>query len=368
MTAIPFLDFGLVNQPHFDELLDAVSRVMKSGRYILGGEAAAFEEEYAAWCGAEFCVGVGNGLDALTMTLEGYRELGRLRDQCEVIVPANTFIATILAIYQAGMTPVLVEPDETTRTLAPDSAEKGITNQTGAIMPVALYGQCADMDRINAVARRHGLIVIEDAAQSHGALYKGRKSGTLSDAAGVSFYPGKNLGAIGDAGAVLTNDPRLAEVIRALRNYGAPQKHHYQYKGHNSRLDELQAAILRVRLKYLDEENAARRRIADAYLSGIKNTLIRLPVIAEYNISSWHLFTVRCAERSRLADFLKERDIITAIHYPVPPHRQPGYPELNALSFPITEAIHREALSLPMSPVLSEENVQRIIDSLNRFK
>lgn len=367
MTIVPFLDYGLVNQSHFDELLDAMRRVMESGWYVLGKEVAAFETEYARWCDVKNCIGVGNGLDALTLTLEGYRELGRLKADAEVIVPANTFIATILAIYQAGMTPVLVEPEERTRTLDPNLIEGAITKKTGAMMPVALYGQCADMDTINAIARRYGLLVIEDAAQSHGATYKGRKSGTLSDAAGVSFYPGKNLGAIGDAGAVLTGDDALAEVVRALRNYGSHQKYHNKYKGHNSRLDELQAGILRVRMKYLDAENAARSRVANAYLAGITNPRVRLPFVAENNSSSWHLFTVRCTERDRLADFLKLHDILTAIHYPVPPHQQPGYPELRGLSFPITEAIHREVLSLPMSPVLSDEDVQRVIETVNQF-
>lgn len=367
MPTIPFLDYKLVNQPHFDELIEAMTRVMKSGWYVLGKEVASFEEKYASWCGSKYCIGVGNGLEALSLILEGYRDLGRLKADSEVIVPANTFIATILAIYLAGMTPVLVEPEEKTRTLDPDLIEQAITSKTGAIMPVALYGQCADMDRINEIALCHGLIVIEDAAQSHGATYKGRKSGTLSEAAGVSFYPGKNLGAIGDAGAVLTEDADLANIVRALRNYGFQQKYHNKYKGKNSRLDELQAAILQVRLRYLDEENMARNSIADLYLNGIRNPKIQLPFIAEYNTSSWHLFTIRCSERDMLAEFLKQHDIITTVHYPIPPHHQPGYPELHGLSFPITEAIHREVLSLPMSPVLSKEDAQRVIDTINLF-
>jgi len=364
---VPFLDYRAVNEAHFEEYLAAVRRVLESGWYILGKEVEAFEAEYAKWVGRKYCIGVANGLDALILILEGYKALGLMKDGDEVIVPSNTYIASILAVSRAGLTPVPVEPDLATYELDPALIEAAITPKTRAIMPVHLYGQCADMTRINAIAQKHGLKVIEDGAQSHGATYKGVKSGALGDAAGHSFYPGKNLGAIGDAGAVTTDDAELAQAIKALRNYGSHKKYHNLYKGFNSRLDELQAAILRVKLGYLDAENAHRQAVAQQYLSAIKNPAIVLPQVAPGNEHVWHIFAVRCSDRDGLQNYLTRHDIGTVIHYPIPPHRQPAYAEWSHLSLPIAETIHREILSLPMSPVLSGEEARLVVDSLNRF-
>lgn len=365
---LPYYDFRQVNEPYFEAYLAATRRVLESGRYILGPEVEAFEAEYAAYVGTKHCVGVGNGLDALVLILEGYKTLGRLNSGDEVIVPGNTYIASILAVSRAGLTPVPVEPDEETFNLDPERIAAAVTPRTRAVLPVHLYGQCADMTRINAVAREFGLLVVEDAAQSHGATHRGVKSGALGDAAGHSFYPGKNLGAIGDAGAVTTDDAELAAVVRALRNYGSERKYHNRYKGCNSRLDELQAAFLRVRLPHLDGENAARRRVADLYLSGISNPAVKLPRIGRGNEHAWHIFAVRCARRDELQAYLAGQGIGTVIHYPVPPHRQPAYGEWNHLSLPITEQIHREVLSLPIGPTLSEKEVAAIINGCQIFQ
>lgn len=365
---VPFLDYRLTNQAHFDEYLDAARRVLESGWYVLGKEVDAFESEYAAWCGSPHCVGVANGLDALILILEGYKALGLMKDGDEVIVPANTYIASILAVSRAGLTPVPVEPDLDTLNIDPARIEQVINSRTRAILPVHLYGQCADMDPILSVAERHGLKVVEDSAQAHGATYKGYKAGALGHASGHSFYPGKNLGAIGDAGAVTTGDVELVTAIRALRNYGSHKKYHNLYKGYNSRLDELQAAILRVKLQYLDAENEARKRVALHYLSGIKNLHIQLPTVAAYGDSCWHLFVVRCVERDRLQAFLSERGVHAVIHYPIPPHQQPAYKEWASRSYPLTERIHQEILSLPMSPVMSAEEVQYVIETVNAFE
>lgn len=364
---LPYYDFRQVNEPYFEAYLASARRVLESGRYILGPEVEAFEAEYAACVGTKHCVGVGNGLDALVLILEGYKELGRLNPGDEVIVPGNTYIASILAVSRAGLTPIPVEPDEETFNLDPERIAAAVTPRTKAILPVHLYGQCADMTRINAVAREFGLLVVEDAAQSHGATHCGVKSGALGDAAGHSFYPGKNLGAIGDAGAVTTDDAELAAVVRALRNYGSEQKYHNRYKGCNSRLDELQAAFLRVRLPHLDEENAARRRVADLYLAGISNPAVKLPWIGRGNEHAWHIFAIRCARRDELQRYLAERGIGTVIHYPVPPHRQSAYGEWSHLSLPVTERIHREVLSLPIGPTLSEEEAVAVVECLSHF-
>jgi dTDP-4-amino-4,6-dideoxygalactose transaminase len=283
-------------------------------------------------------------------------------------VPANTYIASILAISRAGLKPVLVEPDERTYNIDPTLIEAAITERTKAIMAVHLYGQCADMDPICAIAKKHGLKVVEDAAQAHAATYLGRKTGSLGDAAGFSFYPGKNLGALGDGGAVTTSDDALAEAIRALRNYGSQEKYHNKYKGMNSRLDEIQAAILRVKLKYLDADTDKRRQVAQCYLnslSAISNSQLVLPHVATYGESAWHLFVVRTTQRDQLAEHLKQQGIQTMIHYPVPPHQQQAYPELHHLSLPLTKAIHEEVLSLPMSPVMETDEVLKIIDAVN---
>lgn len=362
---VPFLDYRLSNQAHFDEYLSAVRRVLESGWYVLGKEVEAFEREYAAWCGSSLCVGVANGLDALILILEAYKALGVMRDGDEVIVPANTYIASILAVSRANLVPVPVEPDPQTLNLDPDRVEAAVTGRTRAILPVHLYGQCADMAPLLEIAGRRGLKVIEDAAQAHGATYRGKRAGSLGHASGHSFYPGKNLGAIGDAGAVTTEDAELATAIRALRNYGSHKKYHNLYKGYNSRLDELQAAILRVKLQYLDEENRSRAEVARRYLAGIRHPEVTLPSIAAYGTPCWHLFVVRCPRRDALQAHLAASGVQTVIHYPIPPHQQPAYQEWSSRSFPISEAVHRDILSLPMSPVMTDEEIDRVIEAVN---
>jgi dTDP-4-amino-4,6-dideoxygalactose transaminase len=366
---IKFLDLKAVNEQYRPEIDAAIKRVLDSGWYLLGDEGAAFEREFAEYCEVDHCLGVANGLDALTIILMAYRELGVMAEGDEVIVPANTYIASILAISRAGLKPVLVEPDERTYNIDPNLIEAAITEKTKAIMTVHLYGQCADMDPICAIAKKHALKVIEDAAQAHAATYRGRKTGSLGDAAGFSFYPGKNLGAIGDGGAVTTSDAALAEAIRALRNYGSHQKYHNKYKGMNSRLDEVQAAILRVKLKYLDPDTDKRRQVSEAYLSGLKSqpSGVTVPYVADYGTHAWHLFVVRTPKRDALAYRLTKLGIQTVIHYPIPTHQQQAYPELNSLSLPITEAIHREVLSLPISPCLNLNSVQSISTAVMDF-
>ena len=365
---IKFLDLKAINEQYRDEIDAAIQRVLDSGWYLLGQEGEALEQEFAAYCGVEHCLGLANGLDALILILMGYIELGLMREGDEVIVPANTYIASILAISRAGLKPVLVEPDERTYNLDPNLIEAAITERTRAILPVHLYGQCADMDPIKEIAKRHGLKVVEDAAQAHGATYKGRKAGSLGDAAGFSFYPGKNLGCLGDGGAVTTSDPKLAEAIRALRNYGSHQKYHNKYKGMNSRLDEIQAAILRVKLRHLDADTAKRRQVADYYFKNIPSSICHLPHVAPYGSHVFHLFVIRHPQRDALAKHLLEQGIQTVIHYPVPPHQQEAYPELYYLSLPTTEAIHREVLSLPISPVMELDEVRKVVEASNQTR
>lgn len=364
---IPFLSLKDVNQPYIEEINAAAERVIKSGWYLLGKECEAFEREFANYCKARHCVGVANGLDALHLILTAYKEMGSLEPGSEVIVPANTFIASILAISQAGMKPLLTEPDESSFNLDPKRLESAKTKRTRAIMPVHLYGQCAEMDQINEFAKSHNLLVIEDAAQAHGATYRGNKAGALGDAAGFSFYPGKNLGAFGDAGGITTNDPALADTIRALRNYGSQEKYINKYKGLNSRLDELQAAVLRVKLKCLDVENSKRRDIANLYSKHIENPLIRLPQTPEHNSHVWHLYVVRCSRREALAEHLHNRGIQTSIHYPVPCHQQKAYQEFSNFDLPVTENMQKEVLSLPISPSLNQTEIEQIIDGVNSF-
>ena len=366
---IKFLDLKKVNDAHGAEIFEAIQRVLDSGWYLLGQEGQALEREFADFCGANHCLGVANGLDALILILMGYRELGIMQEGDEVIVPANTYIASILAISRAGLKPVLVEPDERTYNIDPTLIEAAITERTKAIMAVHLYGQCADMDPICAIAKKHGLKVIEDAAQAHAATYQGNRAGALGDAAGFSFYPGKNLGALGDGGAVTTSDDQLADAIKALRNYGSHEKYHNKYKGMNSRLDEIQAAILRVKLKYLDEDTDKRRKVAEAYLSGLSSqpSGLSLPHIADYGVPAWHLFVIRHPQRDVLAEHLRQAGIQTMIHYPVPSHQQVAYPELAGLALPLTEAIHQEVLSLPISPVMTDSDVEQVLTQLRKF-
>lgn len=366
-SIIPFLDLKEINCRHANALEQAFKRVLESGWFILGNEVKAFEDEFAAYCGVKHCVGVANGLDALTMIFEGYKIMGILKGKDEVIVPANTYIATILAISNAGLTPVLVEPDISSYNIDPEKIEEKITSRTRAIMPVHLYGQCADMEPILNIAKLYNLKVVEDAAQAHGAVYKGKKTGSLGNAAGFSFYPGKNLGALGDGGAVTTNDDSLAKVLRAYRNYGSEVKYINIYKGINSRLDELQAAILREKLKTLDADNLHRRKLAGYYLANIHNNRIQLPEVKKEESHVFHLFVILTPERDRLQKYLFERGVQTLIHYPIAPHKQAAYSEWTHYEFPITEKIHSEILSLPISPVMQEKDALQVAELINQF-
>jgi dTDP-4-amino-4,6-dideoxygalactose transaminase len=363
---IPFLDLKSQYIDLKEELDAAYHRVMESGWYILGKEVDAFEKEFAAYCGVKRCIGVGNGLEALHLIL---RACG-IGEGDEVIVPANTYIATWLAVSYAGAIPVPVEPDEKTCNINPQLIEKAVSKKTRAIIPVHLYGQPADMDQITDIAKKNDLKVIEDAAQAHGSRYKGRRVGGLGDAAGFSFYPGKNLGALGDGGAVTSADDKLANAVMVLRNYGSEIKYHNAVKGFNSRLDELQAAMLSVKLRILDEHNRRRSEIAGRYseeLSRIGDLV--LPVVPEWAEPVWHLYVVRTARRDDLQSFLKQRGIGTTIHYPIPPHMQPAYKDLGIKkgSLPITEAIHREVLSLPIGPTLTSAQVAEVIATVREF-
>ena len=363
---VPFLDLNAVYSEIKNELDEAYARVMSSGWYILGAEVEAFENEFAAYCGAKYCIGVANGLDALHLILRGY-DIG---EDDEVIVPANTYIATWLAVSYAGATPVAVEPEAETYNLDPRKIVAAITPRTRAIMPVHLYGQPAEMDAINEIARRHNLKVIEDAAQAQGARYKNRPAGSLADAAGFSFYPGKNLGAFGDAGAIVTDDDELADAMRVLRNYGSRVKYYNEVKGFNSRLDPLQAAFLSVKLKYLNEWNARRQAIARKYIEALSGCAkIILPVLQEEAESVWHLFVVQCDERDAFQNFLKQRGVETLIHYPVPPHLSQAYAEDFAKKpdFPITEKLAETVLSLPISPHLTEAEQDFTIETIKEF-
>ena len=369
---IPFLDLKNINQQYRDELIAACTRVIDSGWYISGKELETFEQNFAHYCGTQYAIGVANGLDALILTLRAWKELGKLKAGDEVIVPSNTYIASILAISANQLTPVLVEPDEHTFNIDPQKIEAAITSRTKVILPVHLYGRLADMPKIMAIANKHNLLVLEDSAQSHGAEIHGKKAGNWGHASGFSFYPGKNLGALGDAGAITTNDLELANMLRALRNYGSHEKYKNLVQGVNSRLDEIQAAILDIKLKFLDQETLHRRKIAALYLENINNSLIQLP---ETQINAlddkqhvWHLFVIRTEHRKALQKHLTEHGIQTLIHYPIPPHKQQAYEEWNNSSFPISEKIHSEVLSLPIGPTLSLTDAQFIVDVCNGFK
>lgn len=358
---VPFLDLGAAYFELKPELDEAYLRCMASGWYILGQEVDAFEKEFAAYCQVDHCIGVGNGLDALHLILLGYG----VGPGDEVIVPANTYIATWLAVSYTGAKPVPVEPDERTFNIDPEKIEAAITDRTRAIMAVHLYGQPADMDPINAIAAKHGLKVIEDSAQAHGARYKGRRVGTLGDASGFSFYPGKNLGAQGDAGAVVTNDPVLADRIRVLRNYGSRVKYQNEVIGYNSRLDELQAALLRVKLKYLDEWNARRSVIAARYLEELRDTGLSLPWVPEWAEPAWHLFVVRSPDRNKLQSDLSDLGVGTLIHYPIPPHISGAYAEqFHGQRFGLSERLAETVLSLPMGPHLTPEQFNATVVAL----
>ena len=361
---VPFLDLQSIQLEHRDQLAAAFERVLHSGWYILGDEVKSFEQEYAAYCGARFAVGVANGLDALSLVLRAL-DIG---PGDEVIVPSNTYIATWLAVSHVGATPVPVEPDPRTFNLDPARIAAAITSRTRALLPVHLYGQPADMKAILEIARRHRLHVLEDGAQAHGARLRGERLGAHGDAVAWSFYPGKNLGALGDGGAVTTNDEALAERLRELRNYGSKVKYHNTVIGYNSRLDELQAAFLRAKLPHLDAANRRRTDIAQRYLNGLAGLDLVLPVVADFTEPAWHLFVVRHRSRDALAQRLRELGVATMIHYPVAPHRQPAYAELGMAqgSLPISEAMHAEVLSLPIGPTQSDAATDRVIDAVRQ--
>lgn len=364
---VPFLDLKAINQACREQLIQAMTDVLDSGWYIQGQKLNEFEKKFAEYCGTEFCLGVANGLDALTLTLRAWKTMGKLKSGDEVIVPANTYIASILAITENDLVPVLVEPNADTFNLCPENVRRAITPRTRVLLPVHLYGQLADMENLMEISSDHNLLVLEDSAQSHGAQIDGRKSGSWGDASGFSFYPGKNLGALGDAGAITTSDPELYEVLKALRNYGSHEKYKNIFQGVNSRLDEIQAAILSVKLGFLDEQTKHRQKIASAYLDNIKNNAITLPVVVSPEQHVWHLFVIRSSRRQELQRFLMDNGIQTLIHYPIPPHQQQAYPGLNNLELPVTERIHNEVLSLPMGPSLSVEEAAYVAQVCNRF-
>lgn len=365
---IPFLDLHAINKRFEKQFQESFQQFLNSGYYVLGNQVTAFETAFANYCGTKHCIGVGNGLDALRLILEGYKVLGKLQNGDEVLVASNTYIATIIAIKQAGLVPVLIESNSTSYNFDIPSLKNSISHKTMAIMPVHLYGQLAPMEELLKISKEYNLLVIEDAAQAHGAKNgKGKLAGNLGNAAGFSFYPSKNLGALGDGGAVTTNDDELASVLKKLRNYGSSSKYVNEFIGINSRLDEIQAAFLNCKLPRLDADNERRRAIAKRYLSEIKNGKINLP---EYDGSEnhiFHLFVVRVENREDFLDYLKGNEVGFLIHYPIPPHKQEALLEYSHLSFPVTEQIHNEVLSIPISPVMAEDAVSEVISILNNY-
>lgn len=364
---IKFLELKQVNDQYQADILAAAERVIKSGWYIKGEELEQFEQAFAAYCGTQYCIGVGNGLDALTLSLRAWKEQGRINDGDEVIVPANTYIASILAIIESGLTPVLVEPCLETYNIDHRQIQNKISEKTKVLLPVHLYGQLAEMDKINDIAKSHNLLVLEDAAQAHGAEALGKKAGAFGDAAGFSFYPGKNLGALGDGGGITTNDAEFADIVRSLGNYGSETKYQHRYAGINSRLDELQAAILSVKLKHLDDENARRRAIAANYVANIDNRLITLPNLADGKSQAWHLFVIRCDDRAGFMSHLSDNGVQAQIHYPTAPHKQVALRGMTTDSFPITESIHDSVVSLPLNPTISDDEVSHVIEVCNAY-
>lgn len=382
---IKFLDLQKVNFQYSSELYEAMVRVINSGWYLSGDEVKNFENNYANFIGTKHCIGVANGLDALRLILKAYMVMGVLDEGDEVIVPANTYIATILAITDNRLKPVFVEPDVNTYQIDDNLIEKAITRKTKAIMLVHLYGQCAYTDKIGMLCQKYKLKLIEDNAQAHGCIctqrscdedvtdqvtpfdFSGERTGSLGDSAGHSFYPGKNLGCLGDGGAVTTNDDELAGLVRALANYGSTQKYVFDYQGLNSRLDEVQAAVLNVKLKYLDTDTQKRREVAKYYITNIKHPDIVLPKVADWNAHVFHIFPILTPRRNELQQYLFDNEIQTMIHYPIPPHLQKCYSEWNRLQLPVTEQIHLEELSLPISPVVTEDEMKKIVDTINKF-
>lgn len=364
---IKLLDLKKITDKNSSEIHEAVSRVIDSGWYLQGVENQLFEKNYAKYIGTEYCIGVANGLDALRLILRAYIMMGVMQSGDEIIVPANTYIASILSISDNQLTPVLVEPDIETYQIDENKIESAISSKTKGIMIVHLYGQCAYTNKIKRLCDKYNLKLIEDNAQAHGCKFEGRVTGSLGDAAGHSFYPGKNLGALGDAGAVTTNDKSLADVVRSLANYGSSQKYIFSYKGMNSRLDELHAAVLNVKLKYLDEDTKRRKEIAKYYIDNISLTGLVLPIVKDWDGHVFHIFTIRIANRDEFQQYLTNNGIQTLIHYPIPPHKQKAYNEWNNLSFPITEKIHAEELSLPISPIITNDEIQFIVKTINEY-
>jgi dTDP-4-amino-4,6-dideoxygalactose transaminase len=365
---IKFLDLQKINLKHQQEIEDKILQTFRSGWYLLGNEVKTFEENLSKHSGAKYAIGVANGLDALRLILRAYIELGIMQKGDEIIVPANTYIASILAISDNGLIPVLVEPNLDNYNIDISKIQEKITSKTKGIMIVHLYGRTVFSEELKNIAEKNKLKLIEDNAQAIGAEWNGLKTGNLGDAAGFSFYPGKNLGALGDAGAVTTNDDELAKTIRALANYGSNQKYINIYQGLNSRLDEIQAGVLDVKLKYIDEENNYRRAIAERYISEIKNSNIILPELPENGKEHvWHLFVIRTQEREKLQNYLLQSGIQTLIHYPIPPNKQQAYKDMNHLNFPITEQIHNEVVSLPISPVMNNDEVNEVISAINTY-
>ena len=372
---IPFLSLKSVTDAHSEEIHEAVRRVVDSGWYLQGKENEAFEIEYAAYIGTKYAVGCANGLDALIWIIRAYRELGRFRDGDEILVPANTYIATILAITENNLKAVLVEPRAETLEIDDELLAAHLTERTRAVMIVHLYGRNACSEKIVTFCREHGLVLFEDNAQAHGCRWQGRLTGSLGDAAAHSFYPGKNLGALGDAGAITTDDKEVADCVRALGNYGSTRKYVFRYAGRNSRLDEIQAAVLRVKLRYLDQDDERRRDVAERYYEELANPLVRLPAKLPRGENAYHLFPVLCERRDELQEFLRARGVQTLIHYPIPPHRQECYREaleagllvVPEAGLPITERIHREELSLPIGPTIADEEVGEVIAAVNAF-
>ncbi|MCL4121002.1 UNVERIFIED_CONTAM: hypothetical protein GTU68_044224 [Idotea baltica] len=364
---IKFLDLQKINAQYEQELKEAAYRVIDSGWYLMGKELETFENKYASFCGTKHCLGVANGLDALRLIFKGYMEMGFMQKGDEVIVPSNTYIASVLAISDNDLVPVFVEPNLETYNLDSTLLEQAITKKTKAILTVHLYGQLSVDEQMLAICKKYNLKLIEDAAQSHGASWQGKKSGAIGDATGHSFYPGKNLGALGDAGAVTTNDAELAEVIYALRNYGSHVRYENKYRGLNSRLDEIQAAFLSVKLNYIEQDIAARRSVANYYLENIKNPKIILPKLLDKEQHVWHLFVIRTENRDKLQQYLTDNGIQTLIHYPIAPHQQEAYKDFAYLSLPIAELVHSQVISLPLSAIMDKKEVANIVNIINKF-
>ena len=367
MKKIKFLDLQKINAQYTKALKEAATRVIDSGWYLMGKELDSFENNYAEFCGTKYALGVANGLDALRLIFKAYIEMGVMEEGDEVIVPANTYIASVLAISDNDLIPVFVEPNIDTYNLDSLKIESVITSKTKAILTVHLYGQNSCDESMLAICKKYNLKLIEDSAQSHGAKWRGKVMGSIGDAAGHSFYPGKNLGALGDAGAVTTNDDKLAKIIKALRNYGSHKKYENIYQGLNSRLDEIQAAFLNVKLKYIQKDISERRRVSSYYLEHIKNPAIILPHVLSEEGHVWHLFVIRTSKREELHKYLLNNNVETIIHYPIPPNKQKCYAEMNTMTFKLTDQIHNQVLSLPISPILDEKDMVRIVDLINKF-